>query len=202
MLRLLWHGWRSISTGVSYPMVRIWARLMGAEIHPSVRFSGRPLIRVKKGGRMIISEGVVIHSAVTANPVIGRRTTTLSVLCPGAILELGPFVGMSGVCVCAACEIRIGYGTIVGADAMILDNDFHLPLPDWRWANSAAETARPISIGRGCFIGARAIILKGVTIGDGAIIGAGAVVTSDVPAEHLAFGNPAQVKPLVERWKR
>ena len=175
---------------------------MGAQVDPSVRFSGRPLIRVKKGGRMVIGEGVVIHSTVTANPVIGRQTATLSVLSPDAILELGAFVGMSGVCVCAAREIRIGCGTIVGADAMILDNDFHLPLPDWRWANAAAETAKPIIIGRGCFIGTRAIILKGVTIGDGAIIGAGAVVTSDVPAEHLAFGNPAQVKPLPARWKR
>jgi acetyltransferase-like isoleucine patch superfamily enzyme len=39
-----------------------------------------------------------------------------------------------------------------------------------------------------------------VTIGDGAVVAAGALVTRDVPAEHLAIGNPAMVKPLDERW--
>jgi maltose O-acetyltransferase len=54
-------------------------------------------------------------------------------------------------------------------------------------------TARPIRIGRGVFIGARAIVMKGVSVGDRAVIGAGAVVTQDVPAYHLAVGNPAKV---------
>ena len=160
------------------------------------------MVRVAKESRLIFGEGVVVHSAISANPVIGRRTSTLSTLAPGALLELGRGVGVSGVCICAASEIRIGEGTIIGADAMILDNDFHLPLPEWRWANAAAETAKPILIGRGCFIGTRAIVLKGVTIGDGAVVGAGAVVTCDVPSEHLAFGNPAQVKPLPPNWRR
>jgi len=59
-----------------------------------------------------------------------------------------------------------------------------------------------VIIGRGCFIGARAIILKGVTIGDCAVVGAGAVVTRDVPAGHLAAGNPAVCRPLTGPWLR
>jgi len=160
------------------------------------------MIHVCRGSQVILHRGVVVHSSIAANPVIGRRTSTLSTVAPGAILELGSYVGVSGICISAACEIRIGEGTIIGADTMILDNDFHLPLPNWRWANGAVETAKPIHIGRGCFIGTRAIILKGVTIGDGAVIGAGAVVTRDVPAEHMAIGNPAVVKPLPAHWKR
>ena len=187
---------------VTLPLWRMWARLWGATVDSSVRFSGRPMIQVCRGSTLILHRGVVVHSAISANPVIGRRTSTLSTVAPGAVLELGPSVGVSGVCITAAREIRIGEGTIIGADAMILDNDFHLPLPDWRWANAAAETAKPIHIGRGCFIGTRAIILKGVTIGDGALVGAGAVVTCDVPAGHLACGNPATLKPLPERWRR
>jgi len=54
---------------------------------------------------------------------------------------------------------------------------------------------RYIKIGRGVFIGARAIVLKGVTIGDRAVIGAAAVITKDVPAGHVAAGNPARVFP-------
>jgi acetyltransferase-like isoleucine patch superfamily enzyme len=46
-----------------------------------------------------------------------------------------------------------------------------------------------VIIGRGVFIGARAIILKGVTIGDRAIVGAGAMVTKDVPAGRIVVGE-------------
>jgi maltose O-acetyltransferase len=55
------------------------------------------------------------------------------------------------------------------------------------------ESARPIRIGSGVWIGGGAIVLPGVTIGDGAVIGAGAVVTHDVPADSVAVGNPAKV---------
>ena len=51
----------------------------------------------------------------------------------------------------------------------------------------------PIRIGKGVFIGARCIVLKGVTIGDGAVIGAGSVVTSDIPAGARAAGNPITI---------
>ena len=197
-----WRIWRGARDAVTRPLWRQWARFWGATVDSSVRFSGRPMIRACRGSRLILNQGVVVHSDISANPIIGRRTTTLSTVAPAAVLEIGPYVGVSGVCISAASEIRIGEGTIIGADAMILDNDFHLPLPDWRWANATAETARPIHIGRGCFIGTRAIILKGVTIGDGAVVGAGAVVTCDVPAGHMALGNPAVVKPLPEKWKR
>jgi acetyltransferase-like isoleucine patch superfamily enzyme len=48
-------------------------------------------------------------------------------------------------------------------------------------------------VGNDCFIGARSIIMPGVTIGDGCIVGAGAVVTKDVPARSLVAGNPAVI---------
>ena len=112
---------------------------------------------------------------------------------PGAEIILGPGVGLSGVSICAAQRVEIGEGTFVGADAVIFDNDFHAPVGDWNWGVPAADNPKPVIIGRGVFIGARAIILKGVTIGDRAIIGAGAVVTKDVPARAIAAGNPARI---------
>ena len=115
-------------------------------------------------------------------------------------MKIGQGVGISGACLCCASSLTIGENTIIGADALITDTDFHSPLPDGRWSNDAAGTSKPVAIGKGCFIGARAIILKGVTIGDGAVVAAGALVTRDVPAEHLAIGNPAMVKPLDVKW--
>jgi len=45
-------------------------------------------------------------------------------------------------------------------------------------------------IGNDVWIGANAIILKGVEIGDGAIVGAGAVITKDVEPYSVVVGNP------------
>jgi len=54
-------------------------------------------------------------------------------------------------------------------------------------------------IGDGAWIGARVIILPGVTVGAGAVIAAGSVVTSDCAPDSLYAGVPAQLKgPLKE----
>lgn len=45
-------------------------------------------------------------------------------------------------------------------------------------------------------VGANATLLPGVTVGRGAFVAAGAVVTKDVPAETLAMGCPATTEPL------
>ncbi|KAE9658424.1 transferase [Pseudomonas sp. PB105] len=63
-----------------------------------------------------------------------------------------------------------------------------------RERRAGTGTARPIVVGDGCWIGAKSIILGGVTIGDGAIVAAGAVVTRDVPAHTLVAGVPAVAK--------
>ncbi len=43
------------------------------------------------------------------------------------------------------------------------------------------------------WVGARAVILKGVVVGRGAIVGAGAVVTHPVPPYGVVAGNPAKL---------
>jgi maltose O-acetyltransferase len=58
---------------------------------------------------------------------------------------------------------------------------------------SGLESASPICIGDGVWIGGGTIILPGVTIGDGCVLGAGSVVRRDVPANTLAAGNPARL---------
>jgi acetyltransferase-like isoleucine patch superfamily enzyme len=48
-------------------------------------------------------------------------------------------------------------------------------------------------IGRRCFIGAKSMILPGITVGDESIVAAGSVVTKDVPPRSIVAGNPARV---------
>ena len=51
---------------------------------------------------------------------------------------------------------------------------------------------KPITIGKNSFIGARVMILPGVSIGDQAIVGAMSVVSKDVPDHQIVAGNPAK----------
>jgi len=55
------------------------------------------------------------------------------------------------------------------------------------------ELVKPITIGDDVWIASGSIICPGVTIGNGAVIGAGSVVTSDIPANTLAYGVPCRV---------
>ncbi len=164
----------------------------GVECGKNVIFLGRPLISLAQDSHLILSDGVRINSALRSNPLGCFQASVLRTLAPGAELRLGPRVGISAAILCAGKQIIIGDDTIIGAGAMLIDNDFHTLLANGTWKNEYIEGARPIRIGRSVFIGARAVILKGVEIGDTAIIGAGAVVTRDVPPAAIFAGNPAR----------
>ena len=58
---------------------------------------------------------------------------------------------------------------------------------------AGAAVCRPIRVGRGAWIGARAIILPGATIGAGVVVAAGAVVPGDIPPDQLVGGVPARI---------
>ena len=49
-----------------------------------------------------------------------------------------------------------------------------------------------MTIERGAWIGARAVILPGLKIGAGAVVAAGAVVTEDVAPDVMVGGVPAK----------
>jgi acetyltransferase-like isoleucine patch superfamily enzyme len=170
------------------------AQIKGAAFAGSARFEGRPIISVCRGSQLRFGREVSLNSATRANPLGCFQPCVLRTLSPDAELILEDGVGLSGAVVCAGKSIYIGEGTIIGSGAMILDNDFHsFDEATKSWKNEYSANARAVSVGRHVFIGARAIILKGVTIGDRAMIGAGAVVTKDVPQGGLATGNPAQI---------
>lgn len=57
-----------------------------------------------------------------------------------------------------------------------------------------------ITIGSNCFIGARSVIMYGVTIADNVIVAAGSVVTKSVSESNvIVAGNPAKI---ISTWDK
>jgi acetyltransferase-like isoleucine patch superfamily enzyme len=78
--------------------------------------------------------------------------------------------------------IHIGEDTAVNFDAVILTHDF---------INGYAK--HHTRIGRCCHIGARSVIMPGITVGDHSIVAVASVVMKNVPPNSLVAGNPARV---------
>jgi len=102
-------------------------------------------------------------------------------------LELGEYVAIDdAVNLYSAAKITIGTKVAISREAFICTASHDISKP-----NRPLITA-PIVIGDGVWIGARAIILPGVTIGEGAVVAAGSVVTKDVEPFTVVGGNPAK----------
>jgi maltose O-acetyltransferase len=85
--------------------------------------------------------------------------------------------------------IVVGRDVLFGPEVMILTSDHHID-PDGEVSRSA--TYREVRIGDRCWIGARVMIMPGVTIGEGTVIGAGALVTKDCDPGAVYVGVPAK----------
>ncbi len=111
------------------------------------------------------------------------------------VIEIGDSVFIGNKCtLSAARRVRIGAGTLIGPGVRIHDNDGH-PLDPGRRARKeriTADEAAPVTIGTNVWIGAGAVVLKGVNIGDDSVVGAGSVVTANVPPQTIVAGNPAR----------
>ena len=97
-------------------------------------------------------------------------------------------------------EIYLEDKVIFGPDVKLISGDHRFDNPESEIIDSGRGDCAPIRIKKGAWIGAGAIILKGVTVGEGAIIGAGSVVSKDVPPNEIWAGNPAQL--IKNRFRR
>ena len=75
--------------------------------------------------------------------------------------------------------IHIGLGCVICEEAVVLTHDM------------TRGVYLDTRLGARCHVGARAIIMPGITIGDDCVVAPGALVTKDMPAGHYALGNPA-----------
>jgi maltose O-acetyltransferase len=107
-------------------------------------------------------------------------------------LAMGPRASVSrGATVDARGGVTIGSDSMVGVEAMVITHTHVSDRVDVPMKHQGMYSA-PVTIGADVWIGARSIVLPGVTIGDGAIVGAGSVVTKPVPPMTVVAGAPAR----------
>ncbi|KAL4764954.1 sugar O-acetyltransferase [Aspergillus foveolatus] len=140
----------------------------------------------------------------------------------GYNVKLGQGVFINYDCVIIDTRlVTIGARTLLGPKVSLYSGTHPLD-PDLRNGTSGPESGKEIHIGEDSWLAGNVTVLPGVTIGDGAVIGAGSVVTKvrmlaldrlpvrvgesvltdapqDVPAYHLAVGNPARIVRKIER---
>jgi len=157
------------------------------------RFRGLVSISISSYGKLILANNVTIVGGLMINP-LGRNIRSMIKIDGNAIIEIGNNVGMSNVSLWAKSRISIGNNVKIGADCLIFDSDMHsLDFVLRRDIKTDGVNAKslPIVICDDVFVGARCIIMKGVTIGERAIIASGSVVSKSIPPDEIWGGNPA-----------
>lgn len=151
-----------------------------------IKFDGK--VYLASGVRLQATDGGVI---VLGNGVHLSRGVT--VIAQGGVVELGAdvFIGEWST-ITAKKQIRVGADTQVAERVTIRDQDHvihgdvSLPIKE------AGFVASPVTVGRDVWIGAGAVIVKGVGIDDGAVVGANAVVVNQVRSRTVVGGVPAR----------
>ena len=139
--------------------------------------------KVKTGHHVTIRE----QTRIGDNVIIGTST-----IIDGQV-TIGSFVKIESR-VYIPTHTAIGSHVFIGPGVVMTNDKYPLRL------RAEYEPKGPI-LEDGVTIGANATILPGIRICEGAMVGAGAVVTRDVPAWHLALGNPARLQPLPDRLR-
>jgi acetyltransferase-like isoleucine patch superfamily enzyme len=161
----------------------------------SARLVGMPIIRTIEGSTIEVGERAELVSTPSRATMVLNHPCHLQTYRAAARISIAEDVGMSGATICSVLGISIGARTLLGANATILDTNFHpveaearrfAPIPE-------PEPDDAVVIGEDVFIGAGAFVLPGTRVGNGSVVAAAAVVRGDIPAYVVVAGNPARV---------
>lgn len=115
-------------------------------------------------------------------------------------IEIGNNVtfGINGRFVTSRAKIKIGNYVMFGPNVTVITGDHRIdkmdvPMMSLTDSDKNSEDDQDVIIEGDNWIGANAIILKGVRVGEEAVIAAGSVVTKNVPPLAVVGGVPAKV---------
>ena len=109
---------------------------------------------------------------------------------PEIVVGDGTFIGTGCEFNCHA-GITIGKLSMIAAGCRLVDTDHGFAERSLPMMHQHTKRS-PIRVEDDVWVGANAVILKGVTIGRGAIVAAGAVVTKSIPEFEIWGGVPAK----------
>ncbi len=158
--------------------------LFAQHLPPSYRY--QPLGRLAKTCRHMACKRLFRACGNDVNVEHGANFYT------GWEIEIGDHSSLGIDCM-VPYDLKIGRDVMMGPGVIIVGENHRSDDCSTPMRLQGYRTYRPIRIDDDVWIGARAIILLGVTVGKGAIVGAGAVVTKDVPAYAVCAGNPGRV---------
>lgn len=174
-----------ILRGISSRRRQAWFRALGVRIegHLSLRNISIP----RNWHSIRLADGVALDDHVV-------------LLCTACPADGGISIGNNSylnrfTMIDASIAIMIGRNCMIGPHCYITDHD-HGFAPGMLVRDQPLRGAAT-TIGDNVWIGAGAIILKGVTIGDNAVIAAGAVVTSAVAPGEVVAGVPARRRRMI-----
>lgn len=155
-------------------------RLKGVEIDRTALIE-RDVHLLRYPRRIRIGPGAILKSGAHLCPCNAQASVSV-----GARSTIG-----FHTLVYASRSIDIGEDCMVAPFVYIVDSDHGLDrsIP----MNRQSNVAEAVRIGADVWIGAHAVVLKGVRIGDGAVIAAGSVVREDVEPYQIVGGVPARV---------
>lgn len=196
-MRLLLYCYKAVSFAVYYLQKKFSTAITSAlfsmnGVHGCFKNGycyGIPFFRCSINGKIISGNGLKIAST-TSSSAMGYRSGSKIIINPNAVLKLGKNVGMTNVAILCNKEITIGDNVLLGDSATIFDSDFHSLNVSGR--TDDAGVSKPVFIGDNVFVGANAMILKGVTVGNNSVVAAGSVVTKDILPNQIWGGNPAR----------
>lgn len=110
-------------------------------------------------------------------------------------------LGVRPILMAELSEIRIGNHVMFGPEVVLIGGGHNMKGVGTYMTQMHEKTGNEdlgVTIGDDVWVGARAVLLRGVNVGRGAVVAAGAVVTKSVPPYAVVGGNPARV--LGFRW--
>lgn len=161
---------------------------------------------------LVLYYGIGIHLPASDSPYAFGAKSFRRFLCKGLFksagrdinIEHGAYFGKgnelsignrSGIGLNARIQgpVSIGDHVMMGPEVHIYTRNHDFSRRDIPMIDQGDTISEPVIIGDDVWIGARSIILPGVTVGNGAIIAAGSVVTKSVAPYTIVGGNPAKL---------